>query len=662
MRDVANQIQRLTPEQQSRCYFAVVATGFTQADQTRQNNQHAMVRLRNGVMKPIRELPKISKDDPQPNGDYSITLINNHSDDVANQSGAGWLFLSDDGTLHMMYCLSTNQAANSIQPLAADGMLQFSTEGLMNDLGKDGLYGDFWINAVAPCKVGNDPGTQSVENKLGGNMPKPEEEVQNAEMSEALKKELADIVKNAVVKNDDSGDLTSKLLKFFNDNGINDADLISRILGAAASSNAGAGAEDAPDKVPDDTSSPTGAANTVERKNSMQHGNAGQFMSSTVDQPMKNTATVVQNTMEKLSQSPQYLEAWATDLRNGWNPEKANFGENVSALYTKNDITITPESGVAIPPEMVLTKIAALIESDNNIIGHLNFTNVKQYDVSGFKVKSQQAHGRTKGSVAQKKGTDITIQPRTITSASLYKFARINSDYIEDTGGMTNSAFVDELLNDLPTSVILAIEQGVLVGGITNDNEGIATPFTKLQPIQADVEADHSVWGGVKTMSAGQTLLSALSQAMPMVRRVRTVDSQNNRFLLISEEEYRGMLDEAVVGNSTVPPVFTNTMDAIASYLGLDGVLVIPWLAEDKYMITETNPNVQKYMSKYRAAIVNLGAYKAIGDLSPQVLSEFHMSTNSQDFEAKSRIGGALTLPYSAALIAKAPAASGLGK
>lgn len=659
MRDVANQIQRLTPEQQSRCYFAVVATGFTQADQTRQNNQHAMVRLRNGVMKPIRELPKISKDDPQPNGDYSITLINNHSEDVANQSGAGWLFLADDGTLHMMYCLSTNQAANSIQPLAADGMLQFSTEGLVNDLGEDGLYGDFWINAVAPCKVGNDPGTQSVENKLGGNMPKPEEEVKNAEMSEALKKELSDIVKNAVVKNDDSGDLTSKLLKFFNDNGINDADLISRILGAAASSNAGAGADDVPDKVPDDTSSPTGTANTVERKNSMQHGNAGQFMSSTVNQPTQKNALVVENTVEKLSKSNAYLEAWATDIRNGWHPETKGMGDHVADLYKQNAISINPESGVAVPPEMILTAISALIESDNNIIGHLTFKNVRQYDASGYKKSSSAAKGRAKLSVAEKKDTDMVIVPRTITSASLYKFARLNSDYVEDTGGMTNSAFIDELLDDLPTSVILGIEQGVLVGGVKNDD---GTAFTKLTAIQADAENSDVPYASVATRAAGTTLLKALSNAMPTVRRVRNKDSQNNRYLLISEEKYRAMLDEAVIGNASVPPVFTNSMDAIASYLGVDQVIVVPWLADDKYAVHDANPNVAAYMAKYDAAVVNLGAYTAIGDVSPQVLSEFHMQTNSQDFESKARIGGALTLPYSATLIPVAPAASGLGK
>ena len=45
-----NTLQTLTPEQQQRTFFAIVATGLTMADGTRQDNTHAMVRFRDGTM------------------------------------------------------------------------------------------------------------------------------------------------------------------------------------------------------------------------------------------------------------------------------------------------------------------------------------------------------------------------------------------------------------------------------------------------------------------------------------------------------------------------------------------------------------------------------------------------------------------------------------
>ena len=106
-----NQIQQLTAEQQKRCYFAIVSTNRVMADGTRQNNAQALVRFRDGSMHYVRDLPMIDPSDPQPNGDYSISIDNNHSDDIADQSGVGWLFLGADNSLHLMYCLTTNTAA-----------------------------------------------------------------------------------------------------------------------------------------------------------------------------------------------------------------------------------------------------------------------------------------------------------------------------------------------------------------------------------------------------------------------------------------------------------------------------------------------------------------------------------------------------------------------
>lgn len=163
---VQNLAQTLTPEQQKRTLFAIVASGYRMADGTAQDVARAMVRFRDGSLHYVFDLPPIDKNDPQPNGDYVLPLVNDHAGEVSHQAGACWLFIGNDNLLHALIVFSTNGAAADAEPLARDGFIQFSTEGLCSEIGADGVYGDFWITAVAPVTVGNDPATQVVDNSI----------------------------------------------------------------------------------------------------------------------------------------------------------------------------------------------------------------------------------------------------------------------------------------------------------------------------------------------------------------------------------------------------------------------------------------------------------------------------------------------------------------
>lgn len=154
-----NMIQQLSEAQQARSNIVVAASGLTMADGQSQDPMRSQVRLRNGEYVYVKDLPTIDTKNRQPNGDYLIPLVTDHTGKVKEQVGAAWLFIEND-MLHALVVWTNNQIANDIKPLADDGFLQFSTEGYVDNIDDNGKYGDFWISTLSPVTVGNDPATQ----------------------------------------------------------------------------------------------------------------------------------------------------------------------------------------------------------------------------------------------------------------------------------------------------------------------------------------------------------------------------------------------------------------------------------------------------------------------------------------------------------------------
>jgi hypothetical protein len=159
MVEILNTIQRLTAEQQARTNIVSAASGLRMADGQSQDPMRSQVRFRNGDMVYVKDLPKIDPKNPQPNGDYVVSLVADHDGEVKVQAGGVWLFV-ENGKLHALVLWSKNRIANELKPLADDRVLQFSTEGYVDNIGDDGVYGDYWITTLSPVTVGNDPGTQ----------------------------------------------------------------------------------------------------------------------------------------------------------------------------------------------------------------------------------------------------------------------------------------------------------------------------------------------------------------------------------------------------------------------------------------------------------------------------------------------------------------------
>ena len=657
-----NQIQTLTPEQQSHCYFAIVETDQVQADGTRQNAKQAMVRLRDGSMAYVRDLPQISPDDPQPNGDYQVVVNNDHDSSVASQSGIGWLYIGDDGYLHMMYCLSSNKAAQDVEPLAKDHMLSFSTEGDLYGMADDGKYGDFWITCVAPVQVGNDPGTQTAQNMMKGGIMPDETKKQDTQMDYDTIKELVSKALNA--KNADTKDpgaVMSAVARLFSQLGITDpkwmADITSDFLSASAGLpyHMPGEPEDTPTPSTDTTDDNVATANKVDKtektKTNAKSVVVGGYKPVVNQQTGNQTVHVTQNAFEKYREGPEYKEAFGQALLKGFRRSGAdpNAISPITNALKKNDISFDPDQ-VSLTPEYLISRVTELLQSSNNILSHISMYNgLNQYTVPAFVTQTTYAHGRARGATSEKKSQDAKINPRLIVAQSLFKYVSLPADFVDNAGGLSGSAVVDWVNRELPAKVIRAAEEALLVGGVTNDDTD-NSPYTAISSIVDDVTKDGSVYGTVYQRQASESMLQALSTQVANVELLDNALEQTGVWLIISRTDYRALLGAALMGDGKYPANLAGNAEQLAAFLGIDGIIQVPWL-RPAARETGHNTKIDDYTTNYEAMLVNLSAVYGVGELTPTALSQYYLRANTYDFESKIRLGAALGAPWSVVLI-----------
>lgn len=657
-----NQIQTLTPEQQSHCYFAIVETDQVQADGTRQNAKQAMVRLRDGSMAYVRDLPQISPDDPQPNGDYQVVVNNDHDSSVASQSGIGWLYIGDDGYLHMMYCLSSNKAAQDVEPLAKDHMLSFSTEGDLYGMADDGKYGDFWITCVAPVQVGNDPGTQTAQNMMKGGIMPDETKKQDTQMDYDTIKELVSKALNA--KNADTKDpgaVMSAVARLFSQLGITDpkwmADITSDFLSASAGLpyHMPGEPEDTPTPSTDTTDDNVATANKVDKtektKTNAKSVVVGGYKPVVNQQTGNQTVHVTQNAFEKYREGPEYKEAFGQALLKGFRRSGAdpNAISPITNALKKNDISFDPDQ-VSLTPEYLISRVTELLQSSNNILSHISMYNgLNQYTVPAFVTQTTYAHGRARGATSEKKSQDAKIDPRLIVAQSLFKYVSLPADFVDNAGGLSGSAVVDWVNRELPAKVIRAAEEALLVGGVTNDDTD-NSPYTAISSIVDDVTKENSVYGTVYQRQASESMLQALSTQVANVELLDNALEQTGVWLIISRTDYRALLGAALMGDGKYPANLAGNAEQLAAFLGIDGIIQVPWL-RPAARETGHNSKIDSYTATYEAMLVNLSAVYGVGELTPTALSQYYLRANTYDFESKIRLGAALGAPWSVVLI-----------
>jgi len=641
-----NEMQTLTATQQSRGFFAVVATGAQMMDGESQNMKQCFVRLRDGTIVNVATLPQIDPDNPQPNGDYSISLNANHSDDVRDKGGEGWLDIKN-GVLHMYGVLVANTTGNEILPLVKNGMCKFSTEGFAEN------YDDgFLIYAVAPVLEGNDPGTQIAKNSKKGTT-----------MAEKISKE---IIKSAALaklnaeseKNDDVNDAPARITSALSDLGVDASspmyvDIFTDLLTALT----GGTTDPEPDTADDgnDSDPTTGMS---EAESTAANNSAKGVKSIVINQYSLPKAVQTNGAVEgefvegdaklnRMLKSKAYIRQFGEAMikANG-SPEK--FNEELASIFKKNDLTFNPDE-VQVVPEVVVTQVVELLQSDGSLIARLRNTGAAFWQTFATVEETTYAQGRPRNVKTEKTEQTLEIQPRSIIAGQIYKFIRIPDALVQINSNMAGNAIINYVSQELPVKVVRAMEEAVLVGGVVNDD---STPFTSAISIMADALDSTSNFATVVTPDAGTPLGLAVQQAASQV--LPTNLGFGNLVLVTSRQKLQQIKASLTAASGDFPVNLTATDQQIADYLGVDSIVTPAWL-----QVVSTDPNrnanIATFLSTYVGAVFDGNSYAKLGNDSPTSMNDYFIPTNTHDFEAKVMFGGALTSPHSAVLVANVP-------
>lgn len=681
----SNRMQKWTDDMADRAFFAIVASGAPMYDQTRQDPQHAQVRLHDGTFVYVRDLPVISASNPQPNGDYFLPLNKDHLDGIDAQVGSGWVFISpDDGMVHMMGVLSHGPAYDQIMPLIQDGTINFSTQGQLSGLTDDGVYKDFVVDAVAVCQIPNDAGSQVVSNNTTSLR-------KDSIVDESEKKAAVDAVKETFANATKVDPV--KIAKAIMDLGIDPttryfSDIFTDVLNAlsgvpydqdmtevmAETGKTVSSSDGAPDMESasddDEAEEKTNAATDAEIKEQKMENHKRQIVSQggSMDGPgtlpkqpatgeVHNSTFIKNRSLEQIVSSDRYGEWYCDKLAAYVNAKGSKSPEDFTheiaeAVQNDSGLSFTPDE-VSLVPEALITEIRDLLQTDASIFSRLTFTGTNVWKVSAHVSGASQAVGRKRGVLSEKKRQTLKITPRTFTIGQIYKMISIPSLNVDINGGL-NGSIMSLIAQELAQRVVKTVEQAVLMGGVMNDD---GSAFDSIIPIMADAEGTEA-YATVYTPAAGEPAAISLLNATAGVLPVQGM--RQNLVAIMSRKDFALLKAQAAGGTGTGFPInLMASRDQIASYIGVDDIITPPWMT-DGFSDTEIDPNgaVAAYLQKYSAAIVDFSSFYAVGNTTPKSLSEYFLRANAYDSEAVLNVGGGLTTPHAAVLV-KRPTTSG---
>jgi hypothetical protein len=414
-----------------------------------------------------------------------------------------------------------------------------------------GEYGDFWITAVAPVMVGNDPSTQIIMSNL----------LKNILGTKATKKETENKMENENIVENEVQAKPEPVLPTVTVNAIMPK----------------------PEEVV-----PTGSA-------WLKTDNA---MSAFID-------------ALKLGDVSQTVNAWKKTL-------------------TENAITFNPDS-LTILPELLMTEIDTIITTQGEIYNRLNHTGLMWAVGAGVK-ELEAAKVRARGSGETKVSQEIAAEPRIIQPTAFYKFFSEAYDVIARNGGL-NASIATFAARELAMKVLELIERAVVVGGV-NDDAGNAISPTFVRPISSDTVAD-GMYGDVYTQGTTQSLPEAISMAAAMILSGGAVT-------LITTRARAAGFPYLTVGEAGIPMFLNSAERGSVNIPMVDAVIAPVWLTE-----ADLGGGI--------GYLVDLSAYKTVGEAGTQSFYQFHLRTNEHDFEAIKMFGGALSKPKAAVKVIPAP-------
>ena len=274
---------------------------------------------------------------------------------------------------------------------------------------------------------------------------------------------------------------------------------------------------------------------------------------------------------------------------------------------------------VSLVPEAVINAVTEQIEDEDRIFNHVFHTGLN-FEVAGTATSEGAAKGHVRGKT--KVEEEIEIAKRVLVPADLYKLIKLDHSMVKINGGISSSAIVRYVLREMPRKLFDAIDQAILVGGITTDSdESGETEFTALLPIIADIADAQGVYGSEYTAEAGDTARAVISKA------AGRVVSGYDRTLITTEDALTD-LENSLNGSF---PVFPNGIDKNDPRInGIRRIITPRWLTAE--MLGDYTGGI----------IVDLPSYHTVGDDSAERLTDYDIDTNKYVWEILACIGGGL--------------------
>lgn len=330
---------------------------------------------------------------------------------------------------------------------------------------------------------------------------------------------------------------------------------------------------------------------------------------------IKQQENVMSNTTDYLK-TDKAVAAWGKALLDCAG-DKAKF-EDAFRKQAKAD-GIDLGENVSLVPEAVINAVTEQIEDEDRIFNHVFHTGLN-FEVAGTATSEGAAKGHVRGKT--KVEEEIEIAKRVLVPADLYKLIKLDHSMVKINGGISSSAIVRYVLREMPRKLFDAIDQAILVGGISTDSaESGETEFNALLPIIADIADAQGVYGAEYTAEAGDTPRAVISKA------ASRVVSGYDRTLITTEDALTD-LENSLNGQF---PVFPNGIDKNDPRInGIRRIITPRWL---------TNEMLGAYTG---GIVVDLPSYHTVGDDSAERLTDYDIDTNKYVWEILACIGGGL--------------------
>lgn len=318
------------------------------------------------------------------------------------------------------------------------------------------------------------------------------------------------------------------------------------------------------------------------------------------------------STADAYLKSDKAVVAWGKALLDSKGDPKA-WRDNFRRIAKKDGVDFGED--VSIAPFALIKAVERQLADEDSIFAHVTKTGLA-YAMVAIPTEEDGGMGHKNGQKKTEEG--IKGGTRVFTPADVYKLMKLDHSMVKLNGGIASSAIVKYVLSELPRKLVETIDKGILIGGIKNED---GTDFEALISILSDITTEDSIYGSVYTAVAGDNLRASISKASAKIR------SGYNRYLIAPSDFLIDLENTTTSGGQLLFPNGINKEQPNLN--GIRRILTPLWLTKE-------------LMGGLDAIIVDLPAYKTVGDSTPENFSDYDIDYNKYVWEAVACIGGGL--------------------